>query len=397
MKLKYRLSAIVISILVVIVAAISIILLNHAAKMQMESAHTSQERLAAEQARILQIHYETYLHTVYILADTLSDFDKADVGRQRNRFDQFMESILQSEERVVGIFTVFKPNTIDPGIDAAFAELPGSTKTGQWANWYTRQSGKVEHRTFDNVEGIMHTITGENARKEMIYDPVPQTVGGRDTYTVMITVPVIHRKTNEIVGRAGINIDMALTQPIVDNIINDPTLRDISAMTVYSNNGTVIASYAAEHIGKPLTEAQNTLYDENTNRARDAVLKGEKERFSKYSDNLRKNLEIILYPFTIGETGANWSLMLATEKNIILEDVNALTFFTLIIGIAAAFIAAVIVFIISGNIARPIVRVSLTLKDISEGEGDLTKTVNVNSKDEIGDLARYFNATLEKI
>jgi methyl-accepting chemotaxis protein len=40
---------------------------------------------------------------------------------------------------------------------------------------------------------------------------------------------------------------------------------------------------------------------------------------------------------------------------------------------------------------------ALTLKDISEGEGDLTKTVTASSKDEIGDLARYFNETLKKI
>jgi methyl-accepting chemotaxis protein len=37
------------------------------------------------------------------------------------------------------------------------------------------------------------------------------------------------------------------------------------------------------------------------------------------------------------------------------------------------------------------------LRDISEGEGDLTRTITVSSKDEIGDLAKYFNMTLEKI
>jgi len=41
--------------------------------------------------------------------------------------------------------------------------------------------------------------------------------------------------------------------------------------------------------------------------------------------------------------------------------------------------------------------VAVTLKDIAEGEGDLTRTITANSKDEIGDLALYFNKTLEKI
>jgi len=37
------------------------------------------------------------------------------------------------------------------------------------------------------------------------------------------------------------------------------------------------------------------------------------------------------------------------------------------------------------------------LKGISEKEGDLTLKLNINSNDEIGDLAKYFNTTIDKI
>jgi methyl-accepting chemotaxis protein len=37
------------------------------------------------------------------------------------------------------------------------------------------------------------------------------------------------------------------------------------------------------------------------------------------------------------------------------------------------------------------------LKEIAEGEGDLTKRLLVSSRDEIGDMARYFNQSLDKI
>jgi len=42
-------------------------------------------------------------------------------------------------------------------------------------------------------------------------------------------------------------------------------------------------------------------------------------------------------------------------------------------------------------ILRPISKVTSILKDISEGEGDLTQSIPINSNDEIGLLARYFN------
>ncbi|MDR3145091.1 MAG: methyl-accepting chemotaxis protein [Treponema sp.] len=397
MKLKYRLSLVVIVIVVVIVAALSIIMLSRASSLQMDTAQTSQQRLAAEQARVVQMSYESYLCTIRAIAYALADFDKTDAGRQRNRFDQFMESMLRSEEEFVGLFVVFKPNTIDAGMDASFAGLPGNTETGQWANWYSRRSGEIEHFTYDDVATVMNSLVGENARKELIYDPVPQIVAGKQVQTVKITVPVIHRRTSEVVGRVGVNINTAYTQQVVDDLTSNSALKDLTAVTIYSNNGMVLASYSDDHVGKLLKDAQGTLYGKDVSLAQEAVQQGNQHRFSVYSSVLKKDLEIILYPFSIGQTDTKWSLMLGTEKNIILEDVNGLTTFTIVLGIGSAIIAAVIIFFVAGSIAKPIVNVASTLKDISEGEGDLTKTVTINAKDEIGDLARYFNATLEKI
>jgi methyl-accepting chemotaxis protein len=243
----------------------------------------------------------------------------------------------------------------------------------------------------------MKNIMGENARQELVYDPVSQTVAGQKTQTVKLTVPVIHRKTNEVIGRIGVNINTAYSQSVVDDLINNAKLRDITAVTIYSNNGTIIASYSEEQVGKLLKDAQATLYGKEIDIAQESVQQGQQHRSAVYSAILKKELEIILYPFSIGSSSNKWSLMLGTEKEIILEDVNSLTAFTIILGVTSTIVSALIVFFVAGSIAKPIVKVALTLKDISEGEGDLTKVMVIHSKDEIGDMARYFNATLEKI
>jgi methyl-accepting chemotaxis protein len=395
MKLKYRLSIIVIAIVAAAGLSLSGMLLFLASSTQMATGEESQERLAAEQARVVQMRYESYLRIVNTLAEAMADYEAADTGRQRNRFDQFMYSIVRSEDRIVGMFAVFKPETIDPGMDAAFAGTPGSTGTGQWAPWYTQRTGRIEHLVYNDIPGQMAGINGPNARKEGISDPSLQLVGGKNTYIITVSAPVINRRTDEVVGRVCMNVDTAYLQPVVDETIkNHP---DISAMTVYSNNSTIIASYVPDQIGKLLRDGQGALFGGDTDAARDTVLRGEKRRFSDYSQALKQELEIILYPFTIGETGVSWSLLLGTEKSVILDEVNTMIKYTVLIAVVVLAIAAVIVFLVSGSIARPIANVALTLKDISEGEGDLTKTVDVHSKDEVGDLARYFNATLEKI
>ncbi|MDR1971631.1 MAG: methyl-accepting chemotaxis protein [Treponema sp.] len=397
MKLKYRLSIIVIAILVSVVSAISFILLSRSSSMQMTMAQESQQRLAAEQARIIQIRYEGYLRVANTMANMMADYDAADVGRQRNRFDRLMESVLASEERLIGMFAVFKPNTIDAGMDAAFAGLPGNTETGQWANWYTKRSGEIEHRLYNDIPEMMDIINGPDARKEMISNPMAQVVAGKNVYVIKITVPVIRRLTNEVVGRVGVNVNTSYLQPVVDNILTDPELHDITAMTIYTDNSTIIASYDPSHIGKLLKDAQTGLFNKETDLAADAVIHGKNVRFSEHVETIKKDLEVILFPFTIGQTGATWSMMMGTEKNVILADINAMTFFTIAIAAIAVVVVAVIIFFVSASITKPIVKVAQTLKDISEGEGDLTKTVDIESRDEIGDMARYFNATLEKI
>ncbi|MBN2280831.1 MAG: methyl-accepting chemotaxis protein [Candidatus Marinimicrobia bacterium] len=49
------------------------------------------------------------------------------------------------------------------------------------------------------------------------------------------------------------------------------------------------------------------------------------------------------------------------------------------------------------KIARPIVDASHRLKDIAEGEGDLTQRLNVYTRDEVGTMAKWFNLFVEKI
>lgn len=77
-------------------------------------------------------------------------------------------------------------------------------------------------------------------------------------------------------------------------------------------------------------------------------------------------------------------------RNHLLEAVAITTL------IAIAF-SAVLALLIQKSIVRPINAVVSALKDIAEGEGDLTQRLPVNSDDELGELARWFNIFIEKV
>jgi methyl-accepting chemotaxis protein len=70
---------------------------------------------------------------------------------------------------------------------------------------------------------------------------------------------------------------------------------------------------------------------------------------------------------------------------------------TIIGTLLAITIGSAIAFFIVRGIMRPINATNSILKDIAEGQGDLTKRVAITSGDEIGEMGDYFNAFVTKL
>ncbi len=88
------------------------------------------------------------------------------------------------------------------------------------------------------------------------------------------------------------------------------------------------------------------------------------------------------------------------EISSIHEDVSYIIgVFILIIGSIFLFIVltALLSFVISRSLIGTINSTVEMLRDISEGEGDLTKEISIASNDEVGELARYFNQFVGKL
>ena len=83
------------------------------------------------------------------------------------------------------------------------------------------------------------------------------------------------------------------------------------------------------------------------------------------------------------------------------DDVAAalarLGMWTGVIGVGAALLAGVLAFAAALRVVKPLLAVTDGLQDIARGEGDLRKRLDDSSKDEIGELAKWFNAFVGKI
>lgn len=86
--------------------------------------------------------------------------------------------------------------------------------------------------------------------------------------------------------------------------------------------------------------------------------------------------------------------MLTDELN---SQASALIQFMLVLSIFSLVIGGGIAFFISSDISHKLDKAVLAMHDISEGEGDLSKTLNIHSKDELGQLAHSFNHFIQRI
>jgi methyl-accepting chemotaxis protein len=119
--------------------------------------------------------------------------------------------------------------------------------------------------------------------------------------------------------------------------------------------------------------------------------------FVNYIAAINTEMEIISSPIHIGNSTTPWNLAVAIGLNTVMAPVNNMMKIAFTISAVILVLTILAALFLSRSISTPIVKVANNLKDIAEGEGDLTHAIAIHSKDEIGDLALYFNETLEKI
>jgi methyl-accepting chemotaxis protein len=92
-----------------------------------------------------------------------------------------------------------------------------------------------------------------------------------------------------------------------------------------------------------------------------------------------------------------WTLVLSVAASEINRPLRSLASNSIIIIVLTSLFLVVAISFLTGTISNPIKHLVSMLKDIAEGQGDLTKRLNSNSRDELGELAKWFNTFIEKL
>ncbi|MFH1851619.1 MAG: methyl-accepting chemotaxis protein [Candidatus Neomarinimicrobiota bacterium] len=93
----------------------------------------------------------------------------------------------------------------------------------------------------------------------------------------------------------------------------------------------------------------------------------------------------------------NWMIAIRQNTEEFMTAVKKMAVSLAIMGVVLILIAALVVWLSARLIVTTLVKVVDMLKDIAQGEGDLTRRLDLDSKDELGQLARWFNIFVDKL
>ena len=329
---------------------------------------------------------------------------------------EMIRSTLKENPDVIGIWSFWEPNKID-GRDDEFVDdaAAGSNEIGRFAfNIYHDDNGNMIENTTPEflVETFSAVSEGDEyssyscsilSLKPCVFGPdeLEIDIDFDTSYTINIaTVSIPIMKGGEYAGNTG--MDLSIDQ--LSDLLNK------SNSNLYGGQGnmTVIGSFnkvAGNSSDKSLAgKYVNKLWPDLFGRINAATNSG----------NLTINLDEetdtyhVVLPFAPISGAQSWNILYSIPRSIVLEEAATLdkeltseTYKSAMIQIVVCLVIALIglftIYINARSIVKPILNITEMLKEIAQGEGDLTKRIKTEGKDELAQMANWFNQFLDQL
>ena len=418
------------SILAIVVALILYALYASGRSQELTQARTQdlleqviKQRLSAlAQTQTLQIQAELEypLMITAELANTnrllglKTEDGSAMLSMSREELNNLAREILVQHPKLLGSYIGWTVNGLDDS-DAIYAGIgnPAVNESGRFIPWwYRNDDGILAQELLTDLENEKPLPTGvrageyylcpRDAKKACVIDPAPYEMGGKMVMLASFVSPILI--DGSFKGMVGADLGVNFIQDLLVNADNQ--LYDgAGEMALISSHGRLVAStQAPDKLGSPATELLDANELENLRQLKPGQIIYD---IHQEANPAESHIELFL-SFGIGDTDARWTLMLVLPLNTVMAELQQLhgdltnqrqadTLNMTLVGLLIAALGLLVIWLVSRGIAKPLRQMVSMLDDIAQGEGDLTRRLEVNRSDELGDIAKGFNTFLGKL
>ncbi len=386
------------SVIVTALLAVSIVLViialwsnSNAKKSALHEAQLMAERYAEQ----IDARFEISMVSARDIAIIFQGKNNFAPEVRREVFNQILYNSIEHNSDFLGIWSVWEPNTID-GNDIEFINIPNNTDLGRFSpSWY-RSDGVIKREEANILEAEMaledyYTIPKTNLI-ETILDPYLYSYTGDKKDEILMTstvVPILENGSLQYM----VGIDFALD--VFNNVTDSIKPYGKGYSFIVANNGVFVAHPVKTILGKNIAEVDPEY--NKTYSVAEKIKKGESFHFYKKSTKDGSTSLTYFVPFTVGKSSTPWTFAVSVPIDTVLADTRKATRFLILIGFLALSSIAFITWIVVRLQMRPIQHLVLRAKDLAEGDADLTKSIAVESRDELGELAEWFNKFIQRI
>jgi len=373
-KLRTKMLASICSVVLLTYVVTIAIVTFKATQMAEKEAMEKSLEIAHRYSGVLKAKLETAMDASRILAHTFEGIKESSIVPQPEMLDAMVRKVLEENKEFSGLWVMVDPGTMYKGI---------------YSPWVYRDGGTIVSDPTTSEKDYLESTTNvyyaeaKKSRNETILTPyVDPTIKVLMTTT---SVPIIADGT--CIGVVGVDLVLDELSAMVRNIKPFGT----GSVSMIANTGTYVA-----HSDKAKV-AQDIGSSEGWTKAKKAIKSGMVHTMEEHSEALGTEIHRIFVPFTIGHTTTPWSVAVDIPMDRVLEGAKSLTRTCILIGILALLTAVIAIVLFSGSMIKPIVAAVNGLKDIAEGEGDLTMRLKKTTNDEVGELAHWFNTFMDRL
>ncbi len=385
-KLGVKILIWILPLLFIIYALTFGFIINRSQKIAYKNAISFIQSKTKEYAFISKKEIENTLNIADVLAKTFEKL-KIDGLTDRTTVSEIMKVTLETNPGFLSVWTTWEKNAFD-GRDSSFINREGSNEVGRFVRTWFKEGNNILSAV-DNEDGMQNSPyfqIPKTTLNEAVFEPCFYSYTGNEKDRILQTTilhPVIVE--GKFVGVIGIDIALKRFQEIN------------SENKFYKTGYGKLISHAGISVTDPNIKKIGTPAKELVNKPEILKILNLGVEFTNIDSSYKVKGDTILcyVPLFFGKTKEPWYYVSVVPTKEIMKNINRSLFSSIFIGLIGFLLLGVIISLIFRKVTKPIQKTTDVLKELSNGNIDISNKLPVDANDEIGQMALAVNTLIE--